>query len=389
MNKPWTKKIAGIALACAASLSLSGCLILPGEFTSDMTVRKNGEFTFNYKGQIQLLGLASLLNQGLDAMEEDNEFTATCYVDDDEEEAGKDKKLTKAEEKAEKRKEKARDQKAADDAALSTMGKKGTGSAASTTAQEDFDLSKEGGTPPEDAAVDAEATEDEAAPPAVAVAVPSIEEDWELEERDCTEAEIAEQKKQWEEERAERKKKEEAAKKMFAQLLGGIDPKDPETIKRFTKEVERLAAWNKVEHLGDGLFIIDYSTSGKLGDDFAFPVIPRYALGEPMIHITRWDNGRVRVEAPAFQNDPDLSIAAMIGAGGMMDMGMPMGKESKKAPRDIVPVKGTFTLTTDANILANNTEEGPEDGAGGLKVLRWEIGSKIYGAPMALLKLIN
>jgi hypothetical protein len=36
--------------------------------------------------------------------------------------------------------------------------------------------------------------------------------------------------------------------------------------------------------------------------------------------------------------------------------------------------------------MANNTEEGPSD-EGGMQVLRWEIGPKTFGPPMALLKL--
>ncbi len=379
MNMPWKKRIASVAVACAASLSLSGCLILPGEFTSDMTVLKNGDFTFNYKGQIQLLGLANLLNNDLTELDPETEFNPVCYVDSTEDAAE-----AKTDEKAEKKKEKAKAKAAEDEAALAALGNKGKGSAASATAEEDYDLAEQ----PEAEAT--EATEEgdtadaaEAAADAAAEAVASID-DWDMEERDCTAEEIADQKKTWDEEKATRKKQEEAAKKMFSMLLGGIDPKDPATIERFTKEVERLAAWNKVEHLGDGVFMIDYSTKGHLADDFAFPVIPRYAIGEPMIHITRWDNGRVRVEAPAFQNDPDISVAAMVGAGNFM--GMAAGKS---APKDPVKVSGTFTLTTDAKILANNTEEGPEDGASGLQILRWNIGSKIYGAPMALLKMVN
>lgn len=381
MNMPWKKRIGSMALACAASLSLSGCLILPGEFTSDMTVMKNGDFTFNYKGQIQLLGLANLLNNDLSELDPETEFTPVCYVDADADAADAVKAAAEAVKKAaaDTKKEKAKEQKAEDDAALSALGNKGKGSAASATAEEDYALASE--TPEDEAAPAADAAADAAA--AAEDATASID-DWDMEERDCTADEIAEQKKAWEDEQTLRKKQEEAAKKMFAMLLGGIDPKDPETIKRFTKEVERLAAWNKVEHLGDGLFMIDYSTKGHLADDFAFPVIPRYAIGEPMIHITRWDNGRVRVEAPAFQNDPDLSVAAMVGAGNFM--GMAAGKA---APKDPVKVSGTFTLTTDAKIIANNTEEGPEDMAGGLQKLTWEIGSKIYGAPMALLKMVN
>ncbi len=168
----------------------------------------------------------------------------------------------------------------------------------------------------------------------------------------------------------------------MAALIGGIDPKDPKTITRFTKEVERLASWNKVEHLGNGLFMIDYSTKGRLADDFAFPIIPRYALGEPMIHVTRWDNGRVRIEAPSFHNDPDISMMAMMGGGNFM--GMAGGKK----PADPVEVKGSFTITTDADILANNTDEGPSEN-GTLHIMKWDIGPATYGAPMALLKLVK
>ncbi len=150
---------------------------------------------------------------------------------------------------------------------------------------------------------------------------------------------------------------------MAEMMLGGIDPENPETIKRFTREVERLAAWNKVEHLGNGVFMIDYSTSGKLADDFAFPVIPRYSLGEPMIHITRWDNGRLRVEAPAFRTDPEMSLSSLIGMGSMAAGFLGKGG-SDKMPADPIAIKGTFTLTTDARILANNSEDGPEDANG-------------------------
>jgi hypothetical protein len=379
------RKFAAIALVCIAPLSLSGCLILPGEFTSDMTVMKSGDFKFSYKGQIQLLGLANLLNNTIDGeLGEGGEFEALCYSDGSEAvEADKASEAEAAEDEAKKakREEKAAEESAANAAAVKTMQRDSKGGAATSTAEEDPDLTVQ-----ESSDKPAEESASQAAEDAAAAAVDAAAEAasaYESEERECTKDEIAEQKATWDEQQAEKKKKNEQQKKMFAMMLGGIDPKDPATIKRFTKEVERLAAWNKVEHLGDGLFMIDYSTSGRLADDFAFPVIPRYALGEPMIHITRWDNGRLRVEAPAFHNDPDFSAMAMMGAGSMMGMGG-MGK----TPKEPVAVKGIFTLTTDAKILANNTEEGPADKAGGLQVLTWDIGPASYGAPMALLKLV-
>lgn len=375
------KRFTALGLAIVAPMSLTGCLLLPGEFVSEMTILKSGEFSFSYKGEIQLVGLANLLKNELEGEGlESAEFTAACYGEvpdaSTKEEVAKEKKKEAA-------KQKAQSESFATEAALGTITGQQGSTAASRTAQEDFSLNQdieveEAGA--EEAAEGAATTVDESVE-AAAEAATEFED--EFEERDCTEAEIAEQKKEWDDGQVRRKKEKEQAKKMFAALLGGVDPDDPKTIARFTKEVERLAAWNKVEHMGNGVFKIDYSTKGRLADDFAFPVIPRYALGNPMIHISRWDNGRVRIEAPSFHNDPDMSMAAIMGAGGMMPG---MGMKGK----DVSPleVKGTFTIRTDTNILANNSEEGPSE-IGGLQVLTWDIGARTYGPPMALLKLVN
>lgn len=373
------KRFAALGLAIVAPMSLSGCLLLPGEFVSEMTVLKSGEFSFSYKGEIQLVGLANLLKNELEGDGAGStEFEATCYGDAPEaatkEEAAKEKKKEAA-------KQKAQSESFATEAALGTITGQQGSTAASRTAQEDYTLNQDS----EEGADEAAAGAEDAAAVAVEVAAEGdadIDEDA-FEERDCTATEIAEQKKDWDEQQSRRKKEKEQAKKMFAALLGGVDPDDPKTIERFTKEVERLAAWNKVEHIGNGVFKIDYSTKGHLGDDFAFPLIPRYALGNPMIYISRWDNGRVRIEAPSFHNDPDMSMAALMGAGGMMPG---MGMKGKDV--DPLEVKGTFTIRTDTNILANNSEEGPSE-VGGLQVLTWDIGPRTFGPPMALLKLVN
>jgi hypothetical protein len=46
----WTRRI----FAAAAVLLLTGCLWGPGKFTSDLTVRKNGTFVLDYRGEILL-----------------------------------------------------------------------------------------------------------------------------------------------------------------------------------------------------------------------------------------------------------------------------------------------------------------------------------------------
>jgi hypothetical protein len=388
------KKFASLALAVVAPLALSGCLLLPGDFTSDMTIKKSGEFSFSYKGQIQLVGLATLLNNKLDGEANSaTEFTATCFVDPNEEE---DKKTKLDAEKKTKRLAAATARKAKADAAkevgLKDIKVEGNSTAAGASAQADSDepevetdQSKTDTTTSDDSeGVATESAADAAAEGAEAAAAVAVEENSDLEERDCTKEEIAEQKAEWDIDQGAKIKREAEQKKMLSMLLGGIDPNDPKTITRFTKEVERLAAWNKVEHLGNGLFKIDYSTSGRLADDFAFPVIPRYSIGQPMIHITRWDNGRVRIEAPSFHNDPDVSMMAMMGGGGMLGA---MGGGAAKTPEP-VEVKGTFTIRTDASIIANNTDEGPVEEAG-MQILKWDIGPATYGAPMALLKMIK
>ena len=381
------KKIACVAIVTAASMSLTGCLVLPGDFTSEMTVMRNGEFSFSYKGEIQLLGLATLLNNDLEgSSEEGTEFEATCWVSADDE---KDDKEKEAEEAKEKKLAKARSESARNREALGTILSDDTGTAAAKSAEEDYGIFEEFKRLQAEEPVEDEAEEESAADAAAeavadaAEAAGEYDEDAEIEERECTAEEIAEQKEEWEEAQTTAKKSKEEQQKLFSMLLGGIDPKDPKTIDRFTKEVERLAAWHKVEHMGDGKFVVDYSTTGTLADDFAFPVIPRYAIGQPMIHISRWDNNRLRVEAPSFHNDPDFSTVAMFGAGSMMGLG-----KGNKAPERL-EIKGTFTLKTNASILANNTEEGPTDVEGGLKLLTWEIGPKTFGPPMALLRMSN
>jgi hypothetical protein len=382
-------KFAALSLALVAPFSLSGCLLLPGEFTSEMTILKSGDFTFSYNGQIQLVGLANLLNNGLEGEEIDAEFTATCYGE------APDKASKADDKKAEKKKAaraKAVKESAATEASISKITGTETGTAASRTSEEDPELSGDAAKTGAEAAADAAAVAGTAAgdaaaaagEAAAAAAEGAAAEDG-FEERDCSVEEIADQQKEWDENKERRKKEKEQTKKMFSALLGGVDPEDPKTIDKFTKEVERLAAWNTVKHLGNGVFKVDYKTKGRLADDYAFPVIPRYALGNPMVHVTRWDNGRVRIEAPTFHNDSELSAAALMGSGSFLP-GMPGG--GGKTKFEPVEIKGSFTIRTDAPILANNTEEGPVDEAG-LQVLRWVIGPKTFGPPMALLRMAN
>ena len=48
--RDWNKRL----FALAAPLLLTGCLWGPGKFTSDLTLRKDGSFTLDYRGEIVL-----------------------------------------------------------------------------------------------------------------------------------------------------------------------------------------------------------------------------------------------------------------------------------------------------------------------------------------------
>ena len=52
------RTFAGALSAAALLLLLAGCMVLPGRFASDLSLRRDGTFTFHYKGEIVLAALA-------------------------------------------------------------------------------------------------------------------------------------------------------------------------------------------------------------------------------------------------------------------------------------------------------------------------------------------
>ncbi|MFM2410091.1 MAG: hypothetical protein RL481_919, partial [Pseudomonadota bacterium] len=137
------KKYAALGLAVVAPFGLSGCLLLPGAFDSEITILKSGEFSFSYKGEIQLVGLANLLNNELEGEElGSTEFEATCYGEAPE---AKSKEEEAKEKKKEKAKAKAQSESFATEAALATITGQQGATAASRTAQEDEALAQDSG----------------------------------------------------------------------------------------------------------------------------------------------------------------------------------------------------------------------------------------------------
>lgn len=71
-----------ILLALVAPLLLTGCLLSPGKFASELQVMKDGSFSFSYDGEIQMLALSKLADMGGSS----GSFSPEpCYTDEYEE----------------------------------------------------------------------------------------------------------------------------------------------------------------------------------------------------------------------------------------------------------------------------------------------------------------
>lgn len=284
MRRSWA-----LAAATLATLLLAGCLLLPGKFTSAIDLRRDGSFSFTYKGEIHVLALSKLAAEERNRKNETAPFEPSSCFDD---EKGK--------------------------------------------------------------------------------------------ERACTDGEIAEQKKAWEEDVAASKaaaaEKQKSDEQMAKAMLGGIDPSDPRAAQEFAERLRRQKGWKSVIDKGDGRFEVEYAITGKLTHDFSFPMIEKLSMVMPFVTIIRRADGSVRIDAPAFASgaasSPIMGMAAM-----------PADEKSGKAGGDGMPVlDGVLMLSTDGEILANNTNEGPFASPSG-KTLQWKVNERTKEAPTALIRI--
>ncbi|WP_156787483.1 hypothetical protein [Erythrobacter sp. SD-21] len=273
-------KLRAASLVAASTLALSGCLLTPGAFTSELHVMKDGSFSYSYDGEIQMLALSKLAEMG-----KEETFEAECY-------------------------------------------------------DEDFET------------------------------------------RECTLAEVNEQRAEWDARasarEAERRKKAEEMKAM----LGGIDPSNPEAAQELAEKLERQRGWEDVTYLGDGLFDVDFRISGRMSHDFAFPMIEKMPMANMFVTVMLRDENQLRVDAPGFaaQGGGNPMQGMMAGMAGLAQMS---GKDGEEIGKIVVP-EGTFTIVTDGRILANNTDEGPRPHAHGQSLV-WDINPRTEQAPTALI----
>jgi hypothetical protein len=184
--------------------------------------------------------------------------------------------------------------------------------------------------------------------------------------RPCAAAEVADQKEAYEKKRLEG----EQMAKMF-----GLPGLDDESNRAFAAKLSKYAGWRSVTYRGQGVFDVDYHLEGRATQDFLFPALPDNNLLIPFVALRRRADGSVLVTAPAFTGGAGPMGGAMAGAG---DMGKGQGPVSR--------AQGRFTVTTDGEILTNNSEDGAASSPIGHQ-LHWDVGSASNKIPETLIRL--
>ena len=193
--------------------------------------------------------------------------------------------------------------------------------------------------------------------------------------RPCTAKELAKLKSHYDKraaEQAERKRKEaDQMAKMF-----GLPGADDESNRRFAANLMKYKGWRSARYRGNGLFDVDYHFEGRADQDFAFPMMPDSDLIVPFIALRRRADGSVLVTAPGLTG----------GSGGpfgarAMAMGMPKSDQGPPSR-----AQGRFTITTDGEILTNNSADGPAAAPSG-KQVNWDVAPDSRRIPEMLVRL--
>lgn len=158
-----------------------------------------------------------------------------------------------------------------------------------------------------------------------------------------------------------------------AALTDGADsPEDAAKLELLAETLRSEYGYRAARYIGNRTLAIDYRISGTLDHAFTFPFNPDGEVIVPFLAIELRGKDRVRVKAPAFANDNSQANPA----SGMMD-----GSEKPSL------LDGTFTLTTAAEIVSQNQEDGAVRLPDGTQRVSWRINPNTRDAPMAVLRV--
>ncbi len=195
--------------------------------------------------------------------------------------------------------------------------------------------------------------------------------------RPCKKEEIAKVKAQFDEQQDAAKKRQDTESAQFAALFG-FNPSNDDANRKFAATMMKYEGWKSVTYQGKGVFQVDYQLKSQAGHDYIFPVIPQGDFLVPFVALRKRESGTVGVNAPA-----------LVG-GGLKALAMRGEAMGRMTPPELSGLgqrtRGTFTLTTDGEILTNNTDDGPVSD-GKTKKLVWAIGAESDKIPEALIRL--
>jgi hypothetical protein len=193
--------------------------------------------------------------------------------------------------------------------------------------------------------------------------------------RACTGSELAKARSDYEKEAADRAAKKQQENEQMAKLFG-LPGADDASYRRFAANLMKYQGWRSVTYKSKGVFDVDYHVEGRLTQDYAFPLMPDTDLVIPFITLRRRTDGSVMVTAPALTG----------GSGPFGARAKMMGLPDKGNDGPVSRAEGRFTVTTDGEILTNNSEDGPTATPGGRQV-HWDVGAGSTKIPEMLVKL--
>lgn len=139
--------------------------------------------------------------------------------------------------------------------------------------------------------------------------------------------------------------------------------------KALAEALSKEVGYRSVEYLGRNKFRVDYSMTGKLDRSFVYPINMDAKSIIPWLVVEVRKDRTARLQAIAFgDQDTDMGSAAKPG--------------SQPKERD-----GTFTFTTDAELVMQNNEEGMAPGPG--KKVVWRVTPASKTIPTAVVRFAN
>jgi hypothetical protein len=139
--------------------------------------------------------------------------------------------------------------------------------------------------------------------------------------------------------------------------------------KAVAEALSKEVGYRSVQYLGNNKFRVDYAMTGKLDRSFVYPINMDAKSIIPWIAVEVRKDRTARIMAIAFgDQQTDMANATKPDSG-------PKERE------------GTFTFTTDAELVMQNNEEGMAPGPG--KKVVWKVAPASKTVPTAVVRFAN